>query len=196
MQRTGRLLDLALPVDVPRIRRGWRHPQLSGCPVNRPDSVRRAGHHTGRFGHFGLARFLPRQLFADAAGHGGSMGSKPRHEDYANRLVVEKERAIYWVCALLERDGEATRQGARRALAELGYDQRRVEAMLLLGEPGQHRASEPAGTAVRSSTPRWICRRRTSRRGAAISETSAAPAAECRRSRRRPHRSCREDRRA
>jgi hypothetical protein len=60
--------------------------------------------------------------------------------EYVSKLLIEKERAIYWVCALLERDGVDTRAGARRALADLGYDRRRIEAMLLLGEP--HRASE------------------------------------------------------
>jgi hypothetical protein len=87
------------------------------------------------------------------------MGSKPRLEDYANRLVVDKERAIYWVCALLERDSAATRQAARDALLELGYDQRRIEAMLLLGEPGHPRARERAhAPPVRRSNralPEW-----------------------------------------
>ena len=46
------------------------------------------------------------------------MGSKPRSaEDYVSRLVLEKQRAIYWLCSLLERDSTATRAGARRALA-------------------------------------------------------------------------------
>lgn len=63
------------------------------------------------------------------------MGLKPGEREYVSRLVVEKQRAIYWVCALLERDGDATRQGARRALEELGYDQSRIESLLLLGEP-------------------------------------------------------------
>ncbi len=76
------------------------------------------------------------------------MGSKPRSaEDYVSRLVLEKQRAIYWLCSLLERDGTATRAGARRALAELGYDDLRIQSLLLLGEPGP-RAGEcqPAAT--------------------------------------------------
>jgi hypothetical protein len=64
------------------------------------------------------------------------MSSRRGQREYLTRLVAEKERAIYWVCALLERDGTKTRRDARRALVELGYDQRRIEAMLLLGEPG------------------------------------------------------------
>ena len=70
------------------------------------------------------------------------MGSKPRQGEYTSRLLIEKERAIYWVCTLLERDGTETRLAARRALGELGYDQRRIEAMLAMGEPGAHRARE------------------------------------------------------
>jgi hypothetical protein len=76
------------------------------------------------------------------------MGSKPRsREDYVSRLVLEKQRAIYWLCSLLERDSTATRAGARRALAELGYDDGRIQSLLLLGEPGP-RAGEgqPADT--------------------------------------------------
>jgi hypothetical protein len=73
------------------------------------------------------------------------MGSKPRStEDYVSRLVLEKQRAIYWLCSLLERDSSSTRAGARRALAELGYDDRRIHSMLLLGEPVA-RAGEPVG---------------------------------------------------
>lgn len=51
--------------------------------------------------------------------------------------MAEKERAIYWLCALLEGDGAPTRAGARQALAELGYDQARIDSMLALGEPGR-----------------------------------------------------------
>ncbi len=77
------------------------------------------------------------------------MGSKPRSgEEYVSRLVIEKERVIYWLCSLLERDGPATRDGARRALAELGYDERRIRSMLLLGEPGL-RAGEQLAAALR-----------------------------------------------
>lgn len=82
------------------------------------------------------------------------MGSKPRSaEDYVSRLVLEKQRAIYWLCSLLERDSTATRAGARRALAELGYDDGRIHSLLLLGEPGP-RAGEglPPG--------HWLGRRR------------------------------------
>ena len=97
------------------------------------------------------------------------MGFKPRVEegDYVSRLLVQKERAIYWVCALLERDSTATREGARRALAELGYDQRRIESMLQLGEPGQRgagenqRHAEPTyneGRARRAAANRWVGR--------------------------------------
>ncbi len=65
------------------------------------------------------------------------MGSKPRSgEDYVSRLVNEKERAIYWLCSLLERDSASTRAGARKALGDLGYDDRRIHSVLLLGEPG------------------------------------------------------------
>jgi hypothetical protein len=70
------------------------------------------------------------------------MGTKPRQEEYVSRLVLDKERAIYWVCALLERDGAATREEARAALADLGYDQRRIASMLHLGEPGRRGAGE------------------------------------------------------
>ena len=73
------------------------------------------------------------------------MGSKPRQAQYVTRLVLEKQRAIYWLCALLERDGPATRADARHALAELGYDQKRIDAMLVMGEPGQPGAREPSG---------------------------------------------------
>lgn len=72
------------------------------------------------------------------------MGSKPRPE-YVTRLVLEKQRAIYWLCALLERDGPATRAAARQALADLDYDEPRIKALLLLGEPGQPRARERNG---------------------------------------------------
>lgn len=75
------------------------------------------------------------------------MGSKPRKEEYVTRLVLEKQRAIYWLCSLLERDSGPVREGARKALGEIGYDQRRIEAMLLLGEPGA-RASENRRAAV------------------------------------------------
>lgn len=65
------------------------------------------------------------------------MGSKPRSaEDYVSRLVLEKQRAIYWLCSLLERDSTTTRADARRALAELGYDDARIHSLLLMGEPG------------------------------------------------------------
>jgi hypothetical protein len=70
------------------------------------------------------------------------VGSKPRQKEYVTRLVLEKQRAIYWLCAVLERDVPATRAAARRALTELGYDADRIEALLLLGEPGHPRASE------------------------------------------------------
>jgi hypothetical protein len=70
------------------------------------------------------------------------MGTKPRRDEYVSRLVFEKERAIYWVCALLERDGAATRDAARAALGDLGYDQRRIASMLHLGEPGRRGAGE------------------------------------------------------
>lgn len=72
------------------------------------------------------------------------MGSKPRPE-YVTRLVLEKQRAIYWLCALLARDSPATRAAARQALAELGYDEPRIRALLLLGEPGKPRARERTG---------------------------------------------------
>lgn len=86
------------------------------------------------------------------------MGSKRRYRkstDYSIRLVIEKERAVYWVCALLERDGEETRAGARRALFELGYDQRRIDAMLLLGEPGPARAGEARHVWPRVRARTW-----------------------------------------
>jgi hypothetical protein len=75
------------------------------------------------------------------------VGSKPRHHDYVSKLLVDKERAIYWLCAVLERDGPLTRERARLALADLGYDQRRIESMLLLGEPGP-RAREATGSTA------------------------------------------------
>ena len=80
------------------------------------------------------------------------MSSRRGHRQYLTRLVAEKERAIYWVCALLERDGTATRRDARRALIELGYDQRRIDAMLLLGEPGKG-AGEVTLQAVSAAGP-------------------------------------------
>ena len=70
------------------------------------------------------------------------MGSKPRQKEYVTRLVLDKQRAIYWLCAVLEHDAPATRAAARRALTELGYDEPRIEALLLLGEPGEPRARE------------------------------------------------------
>jgi hypothetical protein len=87
------------------------------------------------------------------------MSSRRSNREYVTRLVVEKQRAIYWVCALLERDGTGTRRDARRALAELGYDGPRIEALLLLGEPGARGAGEDAHEAVSgagrpSSSPR------------------------------------------
>jgi hypothetical protein len=70
------------------------------------------------------------------------MGFKPRERDYVSKLVVEKQRAVYWICALLEQYSDATREGARRALQELGYDQPRIETLLLLGEPTMQRARQ------------------------------------------------------
>ena len=70
------------------------------------------------------------------------MGSKPRQKEYVSKLLADKDRAIYWLCALLERDSQRVRDGARRALADLGYDERRIEGMLLLGEPYPSRAGE------------------------------------------------------
>ena len=87
------------------------------------------------------------------------MGSKPRPE-YVTRLVLEKQRAIYWLCALLARDSPETRAAARQALAELGYDEPRIRALLLLGEPGQPRARERTGPlgiviATTAEVSRW-----------------------------------------
>ena len=82
------------------------------------------------------------------------MGRTRRHREYVSKLVVEKQRAIYWVCALLERDSASTRGAARRALAELGYDRPRIESLLLLGEPGSHRAGEDARAMVGDARPR------------------------------------------
>ena len=61
------------------------------------------------------------------------------HDADIGRLLVHKEVLVYWLCALLERDGPETRAGARRALAGLGYDQARIISMLNLGEPGRPR---------------------------------------------------------
>jgi len=79
------------------------------------------------------------------------MGSKPRsREEYVSRLVIDKQRAIYWLCSLLERDSPAVRDGARKALATLGYDERRIGSMLLLGEPGLRGAGEGGPAAFRT----------------------------------------------
>jgi hypothetical protein len=99
------------------------------------------------------------------------MGTKPRQDEYVNRLVLDKERAIYWVCALLERDGAATREAARAALAQLGYDQRRVESMLHLGEPGRR----GAGEILRTGRPYDDDRQRTGRRRPSGRSSEPAP---------------------
>ena len=75
------------------------------------------------------------------------MGRVTRQREYVSKLVVEKQRAIYWVCALVERDNPVTRAAARQALAELGYDRWRIESLVLMGEPGVG-AREPIRIAV------------------------------------------------
>jgi hypothetical protein len=82
------------------------------------------------------------------------MGGKPRQGEYVIRLMTEKERAVYWLCALLESDGPAARAGARQALAELGYDQARIDSMLLLGEPGRRGAREQKSRSGSRRRPR------------------------------------------
>jgi hypothetical protein len=59
------------------------------------------------------------------------------------------------VCALLERDSETTRQGARRALEELAYDRSRIEALILLGEPTAQGARQRRQIIVQSRWAAW-----------------------------------------